>query len=91
MSEQETNFVFTLSPKSYEAKMPKRLLDMENQEAAREIYTVENMYDFKSLDLEKISFIRCSMEVDGQNKKFSYLNKNVAPPGLKSGDFSQFI
>ena len=64
---------------------------MENQEAAQEIYAVESMYDFKSLDLDKISFIRCAMEIDGQNKKFSYVNKNVAPAGLNAGDFSKFI
>jgi len=91
MNEQETNFVFNLSPKSYENKMPKRLLDMENQEAAQEIYAVENLYDFKNLDLEKISYIRCSMNIDGENTKFSYLNKNVAPDGLTPGEFARFI
>ena len=59
--------------------MPKRLLDMENQDAAQEIFAVENTYDFKNLDLSKISYIRCAMEVNGENKKFSYLNKNIAP------------
>jgi hypothetical protein len=31
------------------------------------------------------------MEIDGQNKKFSYLNKNVAPAGLNPGEFTEFI
>ena len=91
LTEEEANFIFSLSPKSYETKMPKRLMDMENQEAAREIFAVENLYDFKNLDLSKISFIRCAMEVDGENKKFSYLNKNVAPAGLNAGDLAKFI
>lgn len=91
LSPEEADFIFTLSPKSYEAKMPKRLLDMENQEAANEIWSMENTYDFKSLDLSKITYIRCAMEVDGENKKFSYLNKNVAPAGLNSGDLAKFI
>ena len=45
----------------------------------------------KNLDLEKISYIRCSMKIDGGNKKFSYLNKNVVPDGLEPGDFKSFI
>jgi hypothetical protein len=91
LTPEETDFIFSLSPKSYESKMPKRLLDMENQEAAQEIFDLENTYDFKSLDLEKISFIRCSMQIDGENKKFSYLNRNVAPAGLNAGQLAQFI
>jgi hypothetical protein len=31
------------------------------------------------------------MQINGENKKFSYLNKNVAPAGLNSGDFANFI
>jgi hypothetical protein len=91
LTPEEVNFVFSLSPKSYSAKMPKRLLDIENQEAAQEIFALENAYEFKSLDLSKISYIRCTMQIDGQNKKFSYLNKNVAPAGLNPGEFAEFI
>lgn len=91
LTDDEAKFIFSLSPKSYEQKMPKRLMDMENQEAAEEIFTVENLYDFKNLDLSKISFIRCAMEVDGENKKFSYVNRQVAPSGLNPGDFAKFI
>ena len=91
LTPEEVNFVFSLSPKSYSPKMPKRLLDVENQEAAQEIFALENAYEFKSLDLSKISYIRCTMQIDGQNKKFSYLNKNVAPAGLNPGEFAEFI
>jgi hypothetical protein len=91
LTPEETSFIFSLSPKSYESKMPKRLLDMENQEAAQEIFALENVYDFKNLDLEKISYIKCSMNIDGENKKFSYVNTNVAPEGLNAGEFAQFI
>jgi hypothetical protein len=91
LTPEETSFIFSLAPKSYEAKMPKRLLDMENQEAAQEIFALENVYDFKNLDLEKISYIKCSMNIDGENKKFSYVNTNVAPEGLNAGEFAQFI
>ena len=71
--------------------MPYRLLNMENQEAAQEIFSMEELYNFKNLDLEKISYIRCAMQVDGGNKKFSYLNKNVVPAGLTPGEFAQII
>jgi len=91
LTAEEVDFVFSLSPKSYTPKMPKRLLDIENQEAAQEIFAIENAYEFKSLDLSKISYIRCAMNIDGKNVKFSYLNKNVAPTGLNPGEFAQFI
>jgi hypothetical protein len=91
LTPDEVNFIFSLAPTSTETKMPKRLLDMENQEAAQEIFAMENVYEFKSLDLNKITYVICSMVIDGQTKKFSYVNKNVAPDGLNSGDFAQFI
>jgi hypothetical protein len=91
LTPDEVNYVFSLSPKSYNAKMPKRLLDMENQEAAKEIHALEQAYQFRALDLSKISYIRCAMNVDGENKKFSYFNKNVVPAGLNPGEFEEFI
>ena len=91
LTPEEVDFVFSLSPKSNETKMPERLLALQNQEAAQEILSIENAYEFKTLDLSKISYIRCAMNIDGKNVKFSYLNKNVAPDGLNPGDFAQFI
>jgi len=92
LTPEEQNFLFNvLDTTSRESKMPYRLLSMENQEAAQEIFAVENIYQMKNLDLEKISYIRCSMNVDGQNVKFSYLNKNVVPDGLTAGEFAQII
>lgn len=92
LTPQEQDFLFNvLDTTSRETKMPKRLLDMENQEAAQEIFAVEQLYQFKGLDLEKISYIKCSMEVDGENKKFSYFNKDVVPAGLKPGQFADII
>jgi hypothetical protein len=92
LTPEEQNFLFNVLDKTNrDYKMPKRLLDMENQEAAQEISKVEQIYDIKNLNLEKISYIRCAMNVDGENKKFSYLNKNAAPDGLTPGEFAQFI
>jgi hypothetical protein len=92
LTPEEQNFLFNvLDTTSRETKMPKRLLDMENKEAAKEIFNIENIFQMKNLDLEKISYIRCSMKIDGGNKKFSYLNKNVVPDGLEPGDFKSFI
>ena len=89
---EEQNFLFNeLSTKSNESKIPKRLLDMENQEAAQEIFAMESAYQMRSLNLDKISYIRCAMNVDGENKKFSYINKNAVPDGLAPGDFAQII
>ena len=91
LTPEELNYLYSLSPKSDSSKMPKRLLDMENQEAAKEIFDMENSYDIKGLDLSKITYINCSMEINGENKKFSYINKNAVPSGLNPGDFAQFI
>lgn len=92
LTPEEQNFLFNvLDTTSRESKMPYRLLSMENQEAAQEIFAMEELYQFKNLDLEKISYIRCAMQVDGQNKKFSYVNKNVVPAGLNPGEFAQII
>ncbi len=92
LTPEEINFLFNvLDTTSRESKMPYRLLSMENQEAAQEIFAVEELYSFKNLDLDKISYIRCAMQVDGENKKFSYLNKNVVPAGLTPGAFAEII
>jgi hypothetical protein len=92
LTPEEQNFLFNvLDTTSRETKMPKRLLDMENKEAAQEIFNTEELYNFKNLNLEKISYVRCSMKVDGENKKFGYLNKNSVPSGLNPGEFKEFI
>lgn len=88
---EEVNYIYSLSPKTKRGSMPKRLMDMENQEAANEIHNLEQAYQFRALDLSKIAYIRCSMNVDGENKKFSYFNKNVVPQGLNPGEFEEFI
>ena len=90
LNKDEIDFIFSLSPKK-DKMMPKRLLDMENQEAAKEIFDLENAYEYKSLNLDKITYINCSMVINGENKKFSYINRNAIPDGLKPGDFKDFI
>lgn len=90
LTSEEQNFVFKEFV-SREKVMPRRLASMENQEAAQEIYNIENIYQMKNLNLEKISYIICSINVDGQNQKFSYINRNAVPDGLKPGEFSEFI
>ena len=91
LTSEETNFIFANSTYSSERPMKKSLRDMENQEAAREIYNLENLYDYKNLNLEKIIYITCSMNIDGENKKFSYINRNAVPDGLKPGEFGELI
>ena len=90
LTPEETNFIFANS-KSKESGMPKRLADMANQEAAREIWNMESLYEFKNFNLDNIFYINCTMNIDGDNKKFSYINKNAVPSGLNQGEFSEFI
>jgi hypothetical protein len=92
LTPDELEYLWTISPKSsYEKPMPKRLAMLANQEAAQEIFNLENSYDFKNLNLNKIVYINCSMRIDGEIKKFTYVNKNAAPDGLDAGEFNQFI
>jgi hypothetical protein len=89
LTPEEANFIFANSKS--EKGMPKRLADMANQEAAREIWNMESLYEFKNFNLENIFYINCTMNIDGENKKFSYINKNAVPSGLNPGEFSEFI
>ena len=90
LTPEEANFIFA-NTKSREKVMPKRLADMANQEAARDIWDMESLYEFKNFNLDNIFYINCTMNIDGDNKKFSYINRNAIPSGLNSGEFSEFI
>jgi hypothetical protein len=89
LTPEEANFIFANSKS--EKVMPKRLASIANQEAAREIWNMESLYEFKNFNLENIFYINCTMNIDGENKKFSYINKNAVPSGLNPGEFSEFI
>lgn len=89
LQKDEVNFIYSLSPKNSPSNL-KRLEHLP-AEAAAEIKQVEDMYSFKNLDLEKIMYIKCSMVIDGETKKFSYINYNVVPKGLEPGEFKEFI
>ena len=89
LSKSEVNFIYSLSPKK-SSDVVRKLEDLP-AEAAAEIKQVEDLYSFKTLDLTKIMYINCSMEVEGKNMKFSYINYNVVPKGLKPGEFKEFI
>lgn len=91
ISDKEMYFFMKMSSKDTEEKMPKRLMDIEDVELRNEVYAIENLYEFKNLDLEKIPLINCSCVVDGKPVKISYINKNSAPDGVNPGDFANFI
>ena len=91
LNDEETNFIFANSKDFNNKPMPRRLQAMENQEAASEIHALENAYGFKNLDLNKISYITCSMNINGENIRFSYVNRDAAPDGLDAGEFREFI
>lgn len=89
LTKSEVNFIYSLSPKKEDDGL-KRLAHLP-AEAAAEIKQIEDMYSFKNLDLDKIMYINCSMVIDGETKKFSYINYNVVPKGLNAGEFKEFI
>lgn len=90
LSKDEVKFIYSLSPKTKSDDGLKRLSHLPI-EAAKEIKKIEDLYSFKNLNLDKIMYIKCSMVIDGENKKFSYINYNVVPHGLKQGEFKEFI
>jgi hypothetical protein len=90
LTPEDANFIFANS-KSSDKSMPKRLADMANQEAAREIWNMESMYEFKNFNLENIMYINCTVTIDGKNKKITYINRKAVPSGLNPGEFSEFI
>lgn len=90
LTPEEANFIFANS-KSTDRVMPKRLAILANQEAAREIWEMESLYEFKNFNLENIMYIICTVTIDGENKKFSYINRKAVPSGLNPGEFSEFI
>jgi len=71
--------------------MPQKLAQLEDQELARKILSIENLYEFKSILLDKITFLNCTAETERGNVKLSYVNRNAVPDGVQHGGFRQFI
>lgn len=91
LSPQQTDFLFKMSKKANSNNMPKRLLDIQDEELRQELYDIENMYEFKNLDLNKIPFLYCTAKIDGKPVKLEYVNKKATPSGVNPGDFETII
>lgn len=91
LSNEKANFYFKLSQTNNTNKMPARLAAIEDEEMRKELFDIENMYEYKNIDLEKIPFLNCSCVVDGKPVRLTYINRNAAPDGVNPGDFKQFI
>ncbi len=92
LNKEEVSYLYSLSPKDLTTKtgIPDRLAHLPI-EAAQEIKQMEDGFQFKNLDLSKIMYINCSMKINGETKKFTYVNLNATPAGLNPGDFKEFI
>lgn len=92
LSRDKVDFYFKLSQTNNNGlTMPQRLAQMEDQELAQKLLNIENLYEFKSINLEKITFINCTADVGGSNVKLTYVNRNAVPDGVEPGSFRQFI
>lgn len=92
LTRDKVDFYFKLSQTNNNGiTMPQRLAQMEDQELAQKLLNIENLYEFKSINLEKITFINCTADVGGSNVKLTYVNRNVVPDGVEPGSFRQFI
>lgn len=91
LSKERANFFFKISQTNNEVKMPVRMSAIEDIEMRNELWSIENMYEYKNIDLNKIPFLNCTCVVDGKNVKLTYINKNTAPDGVSAGMFKKFI
>jgi hypothetical protein len=87
----EVDFFLRMSNTDNSTKMSNRLQQIENEKLREELFAIENLYDFKNINLEKIPFLTCTCVIDGKPVKISYINKNAAPDGVSPGDFAEFI
>lgn len=91
LPKEKADFFFKISQTDNTTKMPTRIAMIEDEEMRKEIFNIENMYEFKNIDLSKIPFLNCSCVVDGKTVKLTYVNRNVAPDGVNPGEFAEFI
>ncbi len=91
LPEDKAGFYFKMSQTDNSTKMPVRMAAIEDEEMRKELFDIENMYEYKNINLEKIPFLNCSAIVDGKTVRLTYVNKNAAPDGLNPGDFRSFI
>lgn len=92
LDRDKVNFYFKLSQTNNNGiTMPQKLAQLEDQELAKKILSIENLYEFKNILLDKITFLNCTAETERGNVKLSYVNKNVVPDGVEPGSFRQFI
>jgi len=91
ISKEKASFLFQMSQTKSGVKMPRRLEAIEDEGLRDKLWSIESLYEFKNFDLNKIPFLNCTCEVDGENVKLTYVNKNAAPNGVGEGDFQSFI
>lgn len=89
ISKEKADFFIKLGPRK--KSIPKYIAAIEDEQIRQEILGIENMYEFKNLDLQKIPFLNCACVVDGKNVRLTYINKNAGPTGVNPGEFKQFI
>jgi hypothetical protein len=91
LGQDKANFYFKMSQTDNSVKMPARMAAIEDEEMRKELFDIENMYEYKNIDLSKIPFLNCTCVVDGKGVRLTYVNKNATPDGLNPGDFRSFI
>jgi len=91
ISTDKASFLFKMSQANSGVKMPRRLESIEDEALRDKLWGIESLYEFKNFDLKKIPFLNCTCEVNGENIKLTYVNKNAAPNGVSEGDFKSFI
>jgi hypothetical protein len=92
LTKEKINFYYGISKKDKEDNyIPPKFRYIEDDDLRNELMSIENLYEFKILDLEKIPFLNCTAVVDGKNIKLTYINKNAVPKGVEKGKFASFI
>lgn len=91
LSKEKVDFFYEISKTDNSKKPSKRLAAIEDEQLRKKLWSIESLYEFKDLNLNKIPFLNCTCEIDGKNVRLTYINRNSAPDGINPGDFKQFI
>lgn len=91
LPKDKADFFFKMSQTNNTNKIPARLAAIEDEEMRKELHDIENLYEYKNIDLSKIPFLNCTCVINGENVRFTYVNRDVVPDGLKPGDLRKFI
>ena len=90
LTKDQVNFYLSIS-NNEKTTIAKNLAAIEDESVRNEIASIQNLYEFKGMDLKKITFLNCTCVDNGENVRLTYINKNAVPDGIEPGKFEKYI